>query len=47
MVNERYLSPTAKRRREIIADIEMGLAYAAGVLTAVIGWVFLRALGVI
>lgn len=45
-MNERYLSPTARRRREIIADIEMGLAYVAGVLTAVIGWALLRALGV-
>lgn len=46
-MNERYLSPKARRRREIIADIEMILSYATGILTAVIAGVFLRSLGVL
>ncbi len=45
-MDERYLTPKARRRREIIADIEMILSYVTGILTAVIGWGFLHALGV-
>lgn len=41
------LSPTARRRREIVADVEMAISYITGILTAVIGGVFLRALGVL
>lgn len=46
-MNERYLSSTARRRREIVADIELMISYAAGILTTVIAVVFLRALGVL
>ncbi len=45
-MNERYLSPKARRRREIIADVELIISYVTGILTAVIGWGFLHALGV-
>lgn len=46
-MNERYLSPKARRRREIIADVELIISYATGILTAVIAGLFLRALGVL
>lgn len=46
-MDERDLTPKARRRREIIADIEMILSYATGILTAVIAGLFLRALGVL
>lgn len=46
-MNERYLSPTARRRREIIADIELVLSYVTGAATAIIGGVILHALGVL
>lgn len=46
-MNERYLSPKARRRREIVADVELIIAYASGVLTSVISWLLLHALGVL
>lgn len=47
MRNDRYLSPTARRRREIVADIELILSYATGILTAVVAGIFLLELGVL
>lgn len=35
-MNERRLSPLARRRREIVADIECGICFAAGALCAVV-----------
>ena len=47
-MNERYrLSPLAKRRREIVADVEMAISCVTGILMAVIGGAFLRALGIL
>ena len=46
-MNDRRLSPLARRRREIVADIECIISYVTGILTAVIGWGFLHALGVL
>ncbi len=41
------LSPTAKRRRQIVADIECAICAAVGAIGALDIWFFLRALGVI
>ncbi len=41
------LSPVARRRRAIVADVELVISYATGLLTAVIGGVFLRAFGLL
>lgn len=45
-MNERNISPKARHRREVIADVEMVLSYVTGALSVVIVWAFLRALGV-
>lgn len=45
-MDERYLTPKARRRREIVADIETALAYLAGILTAVACGMVLRMMGV-
>ncbi len=44
-MNERWLSPLARRRRQIVADIEMVIAYAAGALSAVVVWLVVRMMG--
>ncbi len=47
-MGERYrLSPTGKRRREIIEDVEHMISFTAGALSTLIVGVFLRALGLI
>lgn len=41
------LSPVAKRRRQIVADIECAICVAVGALCMLDVWLFLRALGVL
>lgn len=40
------LSPVAKRRRQIVADIECGICVAVGALWVLNIWLILRMLGV-
>ena len=39
------LSPVAKRRQQIVADIECAISVAVGALGMLDIWLFLRALG--
>ena len=45
-VNERWLSPLARRRRQIVNDIELMIAYAAGALSTAVVWMLARMMGV-
>ncbi len=45
MRDPRYFSPLARRRRQIVADIEMVIAYAAGALSAAVVWMTARFMG--
>lgn len=44
-MDERRLSPLARRRREIVADIECMLSFAGGALTVAVLWMTARILG--
>ena len=44
-MDERRLSPLARRRREIVADIECGLSFAGGALAMAVVWMTARLLG--
>lgn len=47
-MNERYLSPTARRRREIVAEVELAVAAVIGAAWGVVATLgTLMALGVL
>lgn len=46
-MNRYQLSPLARRRREIVEDIEHAISFAEGAVFMVIVGAFLRALGLV